>query len=74
MIEFTYIEPQGGNTIRKHFETWKSLDKFVQSQQIKKYKVKGQSTHSTLIEYTSVGWEEYMENAFKRIMGERKYW
>ena len=69
MIEFTYIEPQGGNTIRKQFETWKRLDKFVQSQ---KYKVKGQSdSTSNMIEYTSVGWEEYMENAFKRIIGER---
>ena len=75
MIEFTYIEPQGGNTIRKQFETWKRLDKFVQSQQIKRYKVKGQSdSTSNMIEYTSVGWEEYMENAFKRIMGERKDW
>ena len=72
MIEFTYIEPQGGNTIRKQFETWNRLDKFVQSQQIKRYKVKGQSdSTSNMIEYTSVGWEEYMENAFKRIIGER---
>ena len=74
MIEFTYIEPQGGNTIRKQFETWKRLDKFVQSKKIKRYKVKGQYEDSTMIEYTSVGWEEYMENAFKRIMGERKDW
>ena len=72
MIEFTYIESQGGNTIRKQFETWKRLDKFVQSQKIKRYKVKGQSdSTSNMIEYTSVGWEEYMENAFKRIIGER---
>ena len=70
MIEFTYIEPQGGNTIRKHFETWKSLDKFVQSQKIKRYKVKGQSdSTSNMIEYTSVGWEKYMESTFKRIIG-----
>ena len=72
MIELTYIESRGGNTIRKHFKTWKRLDKFVMSQKIKKYKVKGQSeSTSNMIEYTSVGWEEYMENAFKRIIGER---
>ena len=47
MIELTYIEPQGGNTIIKHFKTWKRLDKFVKSQKIKKFKVKGQS-ESTL--------------------------
>ena len=70
MIELTYIEPQGGNTIRKHFKTWKRLDKFVMSQKIKKYKVKGQSeSTSNMIEYTSVGWEEYMAKAFKRFMG-----
>ena len=70
MIEFTYIEPQGGNTIRKQFETWNRLDKFVQSQKIKRYKVKGQSdSTSNMIEYTSVGWEKYMESTFKRIIG-----
>ena len=70
MIELTYIEPQGGNTIRKHFKTWKSLDKFVMSQKIKKYKVKGQSeSTSNMIEYTSVGWEEYMAKALKRFIG-----
>ena len=75
MIEFTYIEPQGGNTIRKQFETWNRLDKFVQSQKIKRYKVKGQSdSTSNMIEYTSVGWEEYMVNAFKKLVGKRKDW
>ena len=70
MIELTYIEPQGGNTIRKHFKTWKSLDKFVMSQKIKKYKVKGQSeSTSNIIEYTSVGWEEYMAKALNKLKG-----
>jgi len=60
MIELTYIEPQGGNTITKHFKTWKRLDKFVLTQKIKKFKVNGQSeSTSNIIEYTSVGWEEY---------------
>ena len=60
MIELTYIEPQGGNTIIKHFKTWKRLDKFVLTQKIKKFKVNGQSeSTSNIIEYTSVGWEEY---------------
>jgi len=68
MIELTYIEPQGGNTIRKHFKTWKRLDKFVMSQKIEKYKVKGQSeSTSNIIKYTSVGWEEYMAKVLKRF-------
>ena len=70
MIEFTYIEPKGGNTERKQFKTWKSVDKFVRSRKINKYKVKGQSeSTSNMIEYTSVGWEEYMAKALKRLIG-----
>ena len=70
MIEFTYIEPQGGNTIRKHFKTWKRLDKFVMSQKIEKYKVKGQSeSRRSIIKYTSVGWEEYMAKALNKLKG-----
>ena len=70
MIEFTYIEPKGGNTERKQFKTWKSVDKFVKSRKINKYKVKGQSEFSSsIIKYTSVGWEEYMTKALKRFIG-----
>ena len=70
MIEFTYIEPRGGNTEKKQFKTWKSVDKFVRSRKINKYKVKGQSeSTSNMIEYTSVGWEEYMAKALKRLIG-----
>ena len=70
MIEFTYIEPKGGNTEKKQFKTWKSVDKFVRSRKINKYKVKGQSeSTSNIIEYTSVGWEEYMAKALKRLIG-----
>ncbi len=70
MIEFTYIEPKGGNTERKHFKTWKSVDKFVKSRKINKYKVKGQSeSRRSIIKYTSVGWEEYMAKALKRFIG-----
>ena len=69
MIELTYIESRGGNTIRKHFKTWKGVDKFVMAQKIKRYKVKGQSeSTSNIIEYTSVGWEEYMVKALKRLL------
>ena len=68
MIEFTYIEPRGGNTEKKQFKTWKSVDKFVRSRKINKYKVKGQSeSASNIIEYSSVGWEEYMAKALKRF-------
>ena len=70
MIELTYIEPQGGNTIRKHFKTWKGVDKFVMAQKIKRYKVKGQSESSnSIIKYTSVGWEEYMAKALNKLKG-----
>ena len=41
MIELTYINEDVSET--KYFKTWKSLDKFVMSQKIKRYKVKGQS-------------------------------
>ena len=41
MIELTYINEGVSET--KYFKTWKSLDKFVMSQKIKRYKVKGQS-------------------------------
>ena len=47
MIELTYIEHneefEKDLSIRKYFKTWKSLNKFVMSQKLKKYKVKGQS-------------------------------
>ena len=41
MIELTYVNE--GVSKRKYFETWKSLSEFVMSQELKKYKVKGQS-------------------------------
>ena len=41
MIELTYINEDVSE--RKYFRTWKSLDKFVMSQKLKKYKVQGQS-------------------------------
>ena len=41
MIELTYINE--GVSERKYFKTWKSLDKFVMSRKLKKYKVQGQS-------------------------------
>ena len=70
MIEFTYIEPKGGNTERKQFKTWKSVDKFVRSRKINKYKVKGQSeSRRSIIKYTSVGWEEYMAKALNKLKG-----
>ena len=70
MIEFTYIEPKGGNTERKQFKTWESVDKFVKSKKINKYKVKGQSEFSiSIIKYTSVGWEEYMAKALNKLKG-----
>ena len=41
MIELTYINEDVSET--KYFKTWESLLKFVMSQKIKRYKVKGQS-------------------------------
>ena len=41
MIELNYMIED--ISVRKYFKTWKSLDKFVQSKKLKKYKVKGQS-------------------------------
>ena len=50
--------------------TWKSVDKFVKSKKINKYKVKGQSeSRSSIIKYTSVGWEEYMTKALNKLKG-----
>ena len=77
MIELTYIEQQGGNTIKKDFQTWESLDKYVMSRKLKQYKVKGQSgigKHSNIIEYSSVGWEEYIVKGLNRIIGKRTDW
>ncbi|NMJ87938.1 MAG: hypothetical protein EX285_08915 [Thaumarchaeota archaeon] len=70
MIELTYINEDVSE--RKYFRTWKSLDKFVMSQKLKKYKVQGQSHRGTIIRYTSVLWEDYMVKAFKRLTGEKK--
>ena len=47
MNELTYINE--GVSERKYFETWKNLDKFVMSQQLKKFKVKGQSPRENII-------------------------
>ena len=47
MIELTYINE--GVSERKYFETWKSLDKFVMSKKINRYKVKGQSPRENII-------------------------
>ena len=41
MIELTYINEDVSET--KYFKTWKSLNKFVMSKKINRYKVKGQS-------------------------------
>ena len=65
MIEITYIEQQGGNTIKKHFKTWKSLDRFVMKEKIDKYKVEGQSAGGNLLQYTSVLWEDFMDKTFR---------
>jgi hypothetical protein len=49
MIELIYkMEPHDEDPyknidFRKYFKTWKSLNKFVMSHKLKKYKVKGQS-------------------------------
>jgi len=75
MIELTYIEQQGGNTMKKDFKTWKSLDKYVMSRKLEQYKVKGQSgSTSNIIEYSSVGWEEYIVKGLNRIIGKRTDW
>ena len=63
LIELKYKldrTPQKPITFVKYFKTWKSLDKFVQSREIKEYKVKGQSStfKEQIINYTSVLWEE----------------
>ena len=47
MIELTYINEEISE--RKYFKTWKSLDKFVMSQKLKKYKVQGQSPKENII-------------------------
>ena len=60
LIELKYKidrTPQEPVTIIKYFKTWKSLDKFVMSRKINKYKVKGQS-------YT---FKERIINYIKRI-------
>ena len=69
MIELTYIEEDVSE--RKYFRTWKSLDKFVQSKKLKKYKVQGQSAGGNMIRYTSVLWEDYMVKSFKRLTGKK---
>ena len=66
LIELKYKldrTPQKPITFVKYFKTWKSLDKFVQSREIKEYKVKGQSStfKERIINYTSVLWEENEE-------------
>ena len=47
MIELTYIEQQGGNTIKRYFKTWKSLDRFVMKEKIDKYKVEPNERSTT---------------------------
>ncbi len=69
MIELTYINEDVSE--RKYFKTWKSLDKFVQSKKLKKYKVQGQSAGGNIIRYTSVLWEDYMVKSFKRLTGKK---
>ena len=70
MIELTYINEDVSE--RKYFRTWKSLDKFVQSKKLKKYKVQGQSAGGNMIRYTSVLWEDYVVKAFKKLTRENK--
>ena len=61
MIELTYINE--GVSERKFFETWKSLSEFVMSQELKKYKVQGQSpAEGNIIK---------MVKAFKRLIGKK---
>jgi hypothetical protein len=69
MIELTYIEDHEelgqvveGTPVKRYFKTWKSLDKFVQKENINKYRVQGQSKGGNLLQYTSVLWEEFMES------------
>ena len=68
MIELTYIkhneEFAKDLSIRKYFKTWKSLDKFVMSQKLEKYKVEGQSPGGNMLQYTSVLWEDFMDKHF----------
>ena len=47
MIELNYMIEDVSET--KYFETWKRLLKFVMSQQLKKFKVKGQSPRENII-------------------------
>jgi hypothetical protein len=67
MIELTYIDDHEelgqvveGTPVKRYFKTWKNLDKFVQKENINKYRVHGQSKGGNLIQYTSVLWEEFM--------------
>ena len=61
MIELTYINEDVSE--RKYFKTWKSLSEFVMSQELKKYKVKGQSpAEGNIIK---------MVKAFKRLTGKK---
>ena len=67
MIELTYIEDNEelgqvieGVPVKKHFKTWKSVDKFVMKEKLDKYKVEGQSAGGNLLQYTSVLWEDFM--------------
>jgi hypothetical protein len=69
MIELTYIEDHEelgqvveGTPVKRYFKTWKNLDKFVQKENINKYRVQGQSKGGNLLQYTSVLWEEFMES------------
>ena len=47
MIELNYMIED--ISVRKYFDTWKSLLKFVMSQKLKKFKVKGQSPRENII-------------------------
>ena len=69
MIELTYIEQPSGNTIKRIFKTWKSVDKFVMKEKIEKYKVEGQSLGGYMLKYTSVLWEDFMEKHFRNNKG-----
>jgi hypothetical protein len=70
MIELTYIEHNEefakDLSTKKYFKTWKSLDKFVMSQKLEKYKVEGQSPGGNIIQYTSVLWEDFKAKHFHR--------
>ena len=72
MIELTYIEEEVSE--RKYFKTWKSVDKFVMSQKLKRYKVQGQSAGGNMIQYTSVLWEDFITKSFNKLMEKRKDW